>query len=325
MLSAGCPGLVLYGRRRTGKSTILKNLSGFLPPSVSICTISMQNPIAFTSLSSFVEHLQHAIASALGQSIFTDKHDIQGFLEFLSTYNGVLLEQNRRLIIALDEYEQIDKKIETDVFPEDLLATLRESIQSHRNLTWVFAGSHEITELTAPWTSYLVSARTIEVPSFTLEETRLLLTEPLKFSPRWPQDSQDRPRFEPGFWGEGGIEHIHAQTGGWPHLVQLVAETAIDLLNDEKETRLNAALLERAEEQAIVRGHNVLYQLLHGESTLPGEWEYLEGFRASAIQPPPTDPAVYRSLRRRLLVEEAVGDAWRLRLPLMARWLRARG
>ena len=114
-------------------------------------------------------------------------------------------------------------------------------------------------------------------------------------------------------------------TGGWPHLVQLVAETTIDLLNDEKETRLNPALLERAEEQAVVRGHNVLYQLLHGESTLPGEWAYLEGFRASAIQPPPTDPAVFKSLRRRLLVEEDADDAWRLRLPLMARWLRVRG
>ena len=34
MLSTGCPGIILYGRRRMGKSTILKNLRGFLPGSV---------------------------------------------------------------------------------------------------------------------------------------------------------------------------------------------------------------------------------------------------------------------------------------------------
>jgi len=39
MLSTGCPGLVLYGCRRTGKSTLLRNLHGFLPPAV--CPVSL--------------------------------------------------------------------------------------------------------------------------------------------------------------------------------------------------------------------------------------------------------------------------------------------
>ena len=78
----------------------------------------------------------------------------------------------------------------------------------------MFAGSHEIEELTAaPWTSYLVSARTVEVPPFTEDETRLLLTEPLKHSTLWPSD-RERPHFSPAFWGDGGIERIHAEAGG---------------------------------------------------------------------------------------------------------------
>jgi HAMP domain-containing protein len=47
------------------------------------------------------------------------------------------------------------------------------------------------------------------------------------------EPSGSRPRFEGAFWGNGGIERIHAEAGGWPHLVQLVAETVVDLLNDE--------------------------------------------------------------------------------------------
>jgi hypothetical protein len=50
MLSTGCPGLVLYGRRRMGKSTVLRNLPGLLPSSVEVVTVSMQHPEAFTSL-----------------------------------------------------------------------------------------------------------------------------------------------------------------------------------------------------------------------------------------------------------------------------------
>ena len=89
------------------------------------------------------------------------------------------------------------KKIGEGVFTTDLLDTIRESIQTHRRITWIFTGSHEITELAnATWTSYLVSARTIEVPSFTLAETRLLLTDPLKPSKLWPPDSPKRGRWQ---------------------------------------------------------------------------------------------------------------------------------
>jgi hypothetical protein len=192
-------------------------------------------------------------------------------------------------------------------------------------VTWIFAGSHQISELpAAAWTSYLVSARTIEVPAFTLAETRLLLTEPLKHSSLWAKDATNRPHFAAEFWGGSGIERIHAEAGGWPHLVQLIAETTIDLLNDEDNRQVDAVLLERALDTAIVRGDTVLSELMRRESIVPGEWEYLTVFRTRETQSPPNDEAIYTSLRHRLLVENDNG-AWRLRVPLMARWLRMRG
>jgi hypothetical protein len=237
--------------------------------------------------------------------------------------------EGRRLILAFDEYENIDRKIGEGILPEDILALVRESIQTHRNLIWVFAGSHEIDELMhASWTSYLVSARTIEVPPFTEAETRLLLTEPLKYSTLWPADdsSRTRPSFPAEFWGPSGIERIHDEAGGWPHLVQLIAETIVDLLNDEGHRQVDTALFERALDEAIVRGHNVLYELMRRESILPGEWEYVSTFRRQETQPPPEDEAIARSLRRRLLVvEDGDGGMWRLRVPLMRRWLVKRG
>jgi len=327
MLSTGCPGLVLYGRRRTGKSTILRNLTGFLPTTVVSVAMSMQNPQAFTSLEFLVRHIEQSVKGVYpgADEVSDASAGLPGLLHFLTNCNTRLDAEGARLLLALDEYEMIDVKIGEGIFPENLLATIRESIQTHRRITWMFAGSHEIAELLhAGWTSYLVSARTIEVPAFTLAETRLLLTEPLKYSSLWPKNAPERPRFAPEFWGDGGIERIHKEAGGWPHLVQLIAEAVVDLLNDEEARQVDADLLERALNQSIVRGHNVLYELMRRESTLPGEWEYLSAFRNHDSQPPPEDEAVYRSLRRRLLVEVENGE-WRLRVPLMARWLRERG
>jgi hypothetical protein len=109
----------------------------------------------------------------------------------------------------------------------------------------------------------------VEVPLFTEAETRALLTEPLRYSPLWPQDDPKRPHFAPTLWGENGIERIHAEAGGWPHLVQLIAETVIDLLNEGTAPHADATLLERALDKAIVSGDTVLRELVERESRMP--------------------------------------------------------
>jgi uncharacterized protein len=323
MLATGCPGVLVYGRRRMGKSTLLRNLEGFLPPRVQIVNLSMQEAHAFTSLPDLLSLIARRMAIVL-PDIPEPPADLRSFERFLRGVQERLEATDRRCLLAIDEYENLDQKIGEGVLSEDLLAVLRESIQTHRCIIWTFAGSHAIDELAhAPWTSYLVSARTLEMTPFEPEETRLLLTEPLKYSSLWRDLETKRPRFAPGFWGEHGIERIHAEAGGWPHLVQLVAETVVDLVNDVGGAQVEGALFERALNRAVVRGNNVFLELMERESRLPGEWDYLRTFRSIDEQPPPTDEALDRSLCRRRLVVENNGFYF-LRVPLMARWLRQR-
>ena len=138
----------------------------------------------------------------------------------------------------------MDRRIGLKQFTEDFAATLRESVQSHRRITWMFAGSHHFNDLpNVRWSSYLVSLRTLELPPFTPEETRLLLSQPLKHSRR--KEAQAAVvAFGTGFWGEGGMDRIHAEAGGWPHLVQLIASTVVDLCNTQGKARADAASLE---------------------------------------------------------------------------------
>lgn len=153
---------------------------------------------------------------------------------------------------------------------------------------------------------------------------RRLLTEPSRYSTLWAADDFKRPRFDPDFWGEGGIERIHAESAGWPHWVHLLAETIVDLCNDREQSQVDANLLKNAPDKAIVAGDTVVRQLMPPEDATPAEWAYTRAFRARDTQPPPDNEAVYRALRRRLLVMEDQGQ-WRLRVPLMQRWLRERG
>jgi len=326
LMSRGCPGIVLYGRRRMGKTTTIKNLGGFLPATVIPIIISMQNPASFISLESFILSVTQQTHEALPESILIVDHPgLPEFYEYLCKIDALLRDSGKRLLVALDEYELIDKNIGEGIFPPRLLDTIRQSVQEHRSITWLFAGSHGIAELKhAAWTSYLVSARTVEVPLFSLPETTLLLTDPLKHSSIRLNDSTQRPKFFKGFWGREGIERIHEETAGWPHLVQLVAECIVDIVNEESVEAVDERIFEDALERCLVRGHNVFHELLYSESTMVGEWDYLSRFRKRETQPEPPNKELSDSLRRRLLVRVEDGML-KLRVPLMRRWLINRG
>ena len=95
--------------------------------------------------------------------------------------------------------------------------------------------------------------------------------------------------FDLAFWSDEGIERIQAETAGWPHLVQLLAEGVVELVNIRGLKAATPALLDEAIAKAVVRGDAVLRQLVENEPRLDAEWAYLKGFRARELQAPPSD------------------------------------
>ncbi|HEY5958892.1 MAG TPA: hypothetical protein VIV60_20165 [Polyangiaceae bacterium] len=97
---------------------------------------------------------------------------------------------------------------------------------------------------------------------FALAETRMRLADPMKHAPHREEIRQERPHFEPDFWGPRGIDAIHEQAGGWPHLVQLLAEALLDRVNIRGAARVDDEIYNESIVKALVRGHNVFSQLL---------------------------------------------------------------
>lgn len=111
MLATGCPGVILYGRRRRGKSSALRNLTGLglLPVSVHAATVSMQEPRAFSSVAAFAGRVAQEIPSESPPG--TPPETLPELFDLLSRANQQLASGKERLILALDEYENIDSKI----------------------------------------------------------------------------------------------------------------------------------------------------------------------------------------------------------------------
>lgn len=319
-------GILLYGRRRMGVSTTVRTLSAFLPESFTVAAMSMQSPGAFGSVELLVDSIYQLLSDSTGGIPWNARPlDSRGLVDFLGELDRRQGGKGQRIVIALDEYAVLDSKINQGTLGEDVLWSIHESISMHRNLIWLLAGNHHFSELHCEvWPRISGDFATVEVDEFSLEETRQLLTTPLARSQLWSDSGAIAPKFEDNFWGEGGVELIHTETGGWPHLVQLVAETVVDLVNDEHRAVANAELVERAFDRAIIRGQTVIHHLMKTESNLLGEWDYLLRFRTSATQPAPDDEVLARSLRRRRIVSSEEG-LWHLRVPLMARWLREQG
>ncbi len=331
----GCPGILLYARRRMGKSTCLQNLMGFIPPNIDTVFLNLQDPAKCASLSLFCEQLTEAIRKTLTAhglrlpTAASRSSDLVEFSRFLDDANTQFGQANRKLLIALDEFESLDIKLgQRDeagrpLIPEDLLATFRTSIQSHRNLIWLFSGSHRIAELKhAEWPSYLISVRTVELDRFTLEETSQLLIDPLVHS-QLAEETPNRPKFPPEFWGTDGLRRLHEAANGWPHLVVLLAETCVHVVNLQNAASVTDELFSVVRQKAIVSGDNVMIQLLKNESEIPGEWDFLLGFRNHDVLPAPENIAIGKSLLRRSLVTLEDNQV-RLRVPLMHQWIRER-
>ena len=328
MAGNGCPGILLYGRRRVGKSSMINNLDGFLPDTVAQVVISMQDPRAFTSvesLSALIANEATCACSAAGE-IVKRPTNLMELFEFLRECDAKLLTDRRRLLLCVDEFEAIDYFIGEGRFSKELPAVLRESIQTHRNIIWLFAGSHHFSELRhVNWSSYFVSLRTVEIGLLTPEQTGHLLTQPLRHSRIEGATAEASKRFTRDFWGDEAVQYIHHETGGWPHLVQLLASTVVDLCNKGGRDRVDRKLLEEATQKALVSGETVMSELLlYRSEEHPSAWAYLAGFRERDLQNPPSDDGLRLLLKRHLLVEVSDDGLWGLRIPLLLKWLRER-
>jgi len=299
------PTLLLLGARRMGKTSILLQLPRLLGPDWIPVIIDCQSPAVKATEGDFFQYVSRAIRETLnkrGLGVRTMEASsfksptVASFDDWLRRLQ-LAIPENNRLLVCLDEYEDLDHAFEKG-WGNNILDELRHILQHHPRFVLMFAGAHRFQEMRSAWLERFINARTIRVSFLAKEDVRLLLTQPV-------------PDFDMTY-APGSLDRIISVANGQPFLTQAIASELVDCMNDRrsKVATLNAV------EEAITRAID------QSQGYFKNVWEHAqdEGHFAMVDALKKKDVTKYPGFEW-LLQNDVLTDDGRFAVPMMEMWV----
>lgn len=182
--------IVLYGQRRTGKTSLLYQLvEGRLGEEFIAVLIDMQALVLLVETTAdFLAEILYQLGQRLENSdIKIDIPEITAdtpspnrlFNRFIDNLCREL--GKRRLLLIFDEFELIEGKIAEGKLDANILDYFRSLIQHRDNLVFIFTGTHRLEEMSHDYWSILFNIALSRKISFLSEaDTRKLIRNPLE-------------------------------------------------------------------------------------------------------------------------------------------------
>ena len=214
--------VILYGHRRMGKTSILRNATTKVNTEVRVAYVNL---LSVSSASYGITDILMAICDALEGITEIPVPNNNDLLQFPETTFRRYLEQitktftGKGLIIALDEFEKIEELIDAGKLSKDFLGFLRGMVQLSSKLAFAFAGLHTLQEMNADYFQpFYASFIPISVAFLTRDATHQVLANP---------DPEFLLEYEPA-----ALDHIYDLTNGQPYLTQLIGFQLVRMFND---------------------------------------------------------------------------------------------
>ena len=221
--------LVLYGQRRTGKTSVLYQVSrGLLGDDFIPVLIDMQElALLVNSTGDFLSEIAYQLTRAIrkaGIEIDEPSPDVfeitptRTFNRFLDTLEDTL--GNRRIVCMFDEFELIEDKIADGKLDTEILGYFRSLIQHRDNLVFIFTGTHKLEEMTHDYWSVLFNIALYHHISFLdLADATKLIRNPVA-----------------GYLDidELAVEKILDLTRGHPYYIQLLCWALVNHCNAQE-------------------------------------------------------------------------------------------
>lgn len=309
------PSLLLYGRRRTGKSSTLLNLprSRFEP-----VYIDCQDAKWHESDQAFCYNLASDLFKVLfqGDSVKGlrqpqieqfEKNAFTQLDQFLTTAQKLAQERSKRILLAFDEYEELETSILNGDISEKVLGKLRNLIQHSKSIVVLVSGSHRFEELTRlNWANYLINTRTLELSYLDADPARELLTKPV-------------PELH---YEDGVVDAIIHVTHCQPYLLQAVASELINYLNSKQQTTATPDDLNTALDKTLVSASAYFSDTWRKDNSSEEQqvMRALATGNANTLLADATLQPAIQSLIRKEIVEHNNGG-YRLAVELFARWI----
>jgi len=234
--------IVLFGERRSGKSSILYQIqNGQLGKAFLPIFVDMQIMAGIANEAEFFSRLITDTGKALGKEAPEltsniirpdDSNPAEGFRQFLRALQEHF--PGRAPLLLIDEYEILENKITEGCLSRNVLTFFGGLLESEQ-VSFVFTGSKRLESHNAElWGSELLQKATSRKISFlTRDDTTRLVTQPL----------EKKVTFAPEV-----LEQIYALTAGQPFYTQLICQNLVYHLNEMKKYSAASADLEKVVE-----------------------------------------------------------------------------
>jgi hypothetical protein len=228
----------------------------------------------------------------------------------------------RRLLLLFDELEVLEQRINAGDLSRQILPYFRSLMQHEQQISFIFAGTHRLDELTSDYWAVLFNlAVYLDVGHLGQAEVERLFTEPtagfFEFDPL-------------------ALDKAYQLTGGHPHFSQLVARELVELRNYHLLDYITVQDMNKVANTVVEKGKLhisylwdeakrserllllALCDLLtrEGVATIAAIYKYL-GERH--IDPGDLHAATARLIRKEILAE--TGGLLSFRIELLRRWL----
>jgi hypothetical protein len=333
--------VILYGHRRMGKSSILRNLKAYAPPGSLLIYADLKGETAFAE---GTQHLLRGLAEAVAWAAQGEGLDVQeppagdyttpakaapAFRRLLHRALATIPE-TASLILALDEFEAVDAAVAAGKIGHEIYDYLRALSQEPR-IVLVFAGLHQLDEMSRDYSeaffdSY-VNVRVSYLPPQAAE--RLIERPTLEFT----------LNYHPAV-----VERIICETHGQPLLVQRICQELVHHVNYElfdleleREARILPEDLDAVLNDAFVRSETryfdgVWSDQIAGRTGVEATLETLarvgpaqaEEIASETERPISEISDALAYLKTRDLADANEAGEWDLLVPLMRRWLQLR-
>jgi GTPase SAR1 family protein len=330
LLDRSAPPLLLYGQRRTGKTSLLNNLIKRLPDNFIMLFVDFQG-----ALSSAQNHLSffYNLGRAMIKSAKKHYPDLSfpplteetlrsdpatRFDEWLDEIEEVIGEKS--LLLALDEFITLDHAFhEGRLQQSTILGMFRNIIQHRSKFRFLFSGSHTFEEL-QHWANYLINVQIAHLNYLSEEQAHQLIEQPIKHFPlRYTQEA---------------VESVISVTRCQPALLQSLCGEIVQIKDEQPVyKRLTVDISDVEAAVPLVLAHSKLLFAEILEEQLDQDGQALLRFIAShgegrivsrealSAQLPDNLEETLALLLRRELIEEVGEQGYRFQIELVRRWL----
>lgn len=216
----------LMGQRRMGKTSILRQLGEKLGPNYVPVLVDLQGVLG-RGEAAFLREIAGAICDGLETlGVAVEEPPAASFGEdagrffrhrFLRPISRLL--GDKRLLLAFDEFEVLSERIASGELSDRILTYFRSLMQHEQNVSFLFAGTHRLDQLTGDyWGALFNLAIYLEIGHLSAGEVEELFLRPT------------RGVFE---IDPLALDKAARATGGHPHFCQLVARELVELRNED--------------------------------------------------------------------------------------------